>query len=339
LRIITGDIGGTKTALELGELDQTAGKLSYTTLVEERFVSANYPSLEAIVLEFQGKLSAPHKGGVSRACFGVAGPVANNFSKATNLPWNIDGAVIAKACGIDQVLLLNDFHTVVLGIELLQPADWVALNDKAVVPTAPIAVLGAGTGLGEAFLIWGGNRYEAVPSEGGHCEFGPRNELELDMLRHLIGKLGHVSYERVCSGRGIANIYDYLAVASAEGKHGLPPESKTLKTALESAADRPAAISEAGSKGDPLARKALEVFAGIYGAEAGNLALKVMASGGVYLAGGVTPKVLDVLKEGHFMRGYLDKGRLTHLVENVPVRVILHKKLPILGAAVATSRM
>jgi glucokinase len=339
LRIITGDIGGTKTALELGELAQSAGALAYKTLVEERFVSANYPSLEAIVSEFQGKLPAELKGPIGRACFGVAGPVANNFSKATNLPWNIDGAVIGKTCGIEKVLLLNDFHTVVLGIELLKPEDYVSLNDKPATPHGPIAVLGAGTGLGEAFLIWGGDRYEAVPSEGGHCEFGPRNELELDMLRHLIGKLGHVSYERVCSGRGIANIYDYLALASAEGKHGLPKESPALRAELESAPDRPASISVASSKGDALARRAIEVFAGIYGAEAGNLALKVMASGGVYLAGGVTPKVLDVLQEGHFMKAYLDKGRLTHLVESAPVRVILHKKLPILGAAVATSRM
>lgn len=315
--LLAGDIGGTKTLLRLFE---TGGGV----LAEQRFDSASFASLEQVVGEFlSGFPSRP----LAAACFGVAGPVQGGRANITNLPWRIDEASIAAKCHIPQVRLINDFQAVAYGIEALETQDIATLQAGAAQECGVRAVIGAGTGLGEGFMVWLGGRYEALSSEGSHADFAPVDALQIELLRYLAARYGHVSYERLLSGPGLVNIFEFLRDSRNH------QATAGLQTAMK-AGDPAAAISAfAMSSKDGLAVDALDLFARIYGAEAGNLALKVLARGGVYIAGGIAPQIIGKLKEGEFLRAFADKGRFAGLLRNIPVHVVLNPKVGLLGAA------
>ncbi|MDD2769598.1 MAG: glucokinase [Methylococcus sp.] len=320
--LLAGDVGATKTVL--GLFDCWGDKL--VGLSEAVFASADYSGLEAIIVDFlQQRGVKPDV-----ACFGVPGPVSDGRCDITNLPWVMSEPDLAAATGIGMIRLLNDVQTMALGMAYrLGEEDWVDLNPAASPRPGNIAVIAAGTGLGEAILYWDGKRYHALPTEGGHTDFAPNGPLEEGLLSFLRGRFdGHVSYERILSGAGLGNLYDYLLSVDAA------PESEALRAALAAAPDRAPLIAEwALERGDKLCTAALELFAGIYGAEAGNLALKSLALGGVIVGGGIAPKLLPVLLSGKFMAGFVAKGRLAELLGELPVRVAVHPQPALMGAA------
>ncbi|HVI22998.1 MAG TPA: glucokinase [Myxococcales bacterium] len=327
MEVLAGDIGGTKTLLAVAEVaaGQPSSGLRIDLKSERRYESAKYPGLAAICQEYQraegGKLPA-HAG------FGVAGPVKNGRSQTTNLPWILDERDLARTLGFLTVRLANDFHALALGIPALGQAHLVTLQEGARDPLGPCALIGAGTGLGEAVLVpAGGPRYTVIATEGGHNDFAPRDETEIGILRFLLRRYQHVSWERVLSGDGIVN----LAEALAEITRTPIPERIALAIASDRAS-APALITSA-AEDDPLCRRVLETFASIYGAEAGNLALKTLATGGVYIAGGIAPKVLPFLTDGRFRESFLAKGRMRHLLEAMPVSIMLQSDAALLGAA------
>lgn len=321
--LLAGDIGGTKTLLQLAE---TGGNV----LAERRFDSPVYAGLNEIVAEFLRQSSAP---AIAGACFGVAGPVTGGRASITNLPWRIDAAAISAQIGIPQVRLINDFQAVAYGIEALESHDLETLQAGEPQEHGVRAVIGAGTGLGEGFMVWQGECYEALPSEGSHADFAPADALQTELLRHLAARHGHVSYERLVSGPGLVNIFDFLR---ARERGEATPE---LRAAM-AAGDPAAAISRYALAGDdPLASRALDLFVRIYGAEAGNLALKVLARGGVYLAGGIAPQIIAKLKDGTLLHAFADKGRFAGLLRTIPVHVVLNPQVGLLGAARVAERL
>jgi glucokinase len=320
--LLVGDLGGTKADLAL--FTPEAG--ARAPVAQVRYLSADYPSLEAICRAFL----AQHQAAVDAACFDVAGPVAGGRAHITNLPWVIEEAALARALGLPSVALLNDLMAVAYAVPSLQPADLHTLDTGAPTARGAIAVIAPGTGLGEAFLTWGGGRYRAHPSEGGHADFAPSGEAQINLLRYIHGRFGHVSSERVCSGIGIPNIYDYLR----EG--AVAAESPEVAAALARADDRTRVIIEAAldpRAPSPLCRATLDMFVSILGAEAGNLALKVLATGGVYLAGGIPAHILPALASPEFLRAIRAKGRFADLLAQVPVHVIVNPRVALLGAA------
>jgi len=320
--ILAGDIGGTKTTLGLFE----AGTGPYLPVAEKNFPSASYSGLEVIVREFLAQVGQD----VEAACFGVAGVVTGDKARITNLPWDVDAKVLWRELHLGSVHLMNDVEAVANAVPILEPADVCALNDKAPAPTGAIGVLAPGTGLGEAFLTWDGVGYRAYPSEGGHCSFAPRNSLEVELLHFLLQRFEHVSYERVCSGRGLPNLYAFFR--EKVRMEELPHVAEQLATAGD---PTPVIVRSAmdPEKPSPLCRRALETFVSILGAEAGNLALKVLATGGIYLGGGIPPRILPFLQAGGFMRTYQHKGRFGAMVAQMPVYVVLNSKAALLGAA------
>ena len=326
--ILAGDIGGTKTLLQLAE----SGKQGIRVLHEQRFDSHAHSGLAPIVLQFLQNLNvAPTT--IFSACFGVAGPVAGRQAKLTNLPWLIDVDEIERTCGFSRVRLMNDFEAVGYGIEALRSEDVATLQIGQANALGTRVVLGAGTGLGVCFLVPQDNHYQVVSSEGGHMDFAPTDELQIDLLRFLQKKFGHVSYERILSGAGLVAIYQFLGQRAAE------LESTEMQHAMQTR-DAAAVISEFALSGkDKLAVNALELFVKIYGAQAGNLALALLARGGVYIAGGIAPKIIDKMKASAFMEAFLDKGRYTEILSTLPVHVVMNEKVGLLGAALAASRM
>lgn len=322
--VLAGDIGGTKSLLCL--CDET----TLRPTVEKRYPSGEHANFEDVVKKFLAETGATP----DRACFGIAGPVANDVCRTTNLPWVIDARALEASCGIAKVRLVNDFHANAKSIEVLRDEDTVSLKDGPRDPKGPVAILGAGTGLGEAFLFHDGEEYHVIASEGGHANFAPRTEEEIGVLRYLIKKFGgHVSYERILSGKGLVNIYEGLR------ELGVAPESEAVKAEM-GREDPPAVVSRHGlAKDDALCDRALSIFCAVYGAEAGNLALKVMASGGVFVAGGVAPRILPRLQDGTFVSAFVDKGPLSRLVEGIPVRVITNPLAPIFGTASIAARL
>jgi glucokinase len=319
--LLAGDIGGTKTALAIFSPDEGP----HAPLAEEAFPSARYPSLEALASEFLAQTDLP----VNRASFGVSGPVAGGEAAATNLPWKMDEARLGKALSLRSVRLLNDLEAIARAAPFLGSEDLHTLNAGTPDPEGALAVIAPGTGLGEAFLTREGSGYRAHPSEGGHVDFAPTGELELGLLRHLLDRFGHASYERVCSGQGLPNIYEYLK----EIGHAEEPSWLAEKLAAE---DPTPIIVEAASDPDApceLCVAALDIFVSALGAQAGNLALTVMATGGVFLGGGMPPRVLPVLERGYFMEAFGRKGRFSGLLGRVPVHVILNPKVALIGAA------
>jgi glucokinase len=318
--ILAGDIGGTKTHMALFSVE--GEKLQ--PRLKKTFPSKQYPGLEPVVEEFL----AGNKLSISRASFGVAGPVVDSKVKTPNLPWLIDAAKIAQLFDVGPVALLNDLEAGAYGIFTLEPHDLFTLNEGVSGRRGNKVLIAAGTGLGEATLYDDGRHYHPIASEGGHGDFAPRDETEIDLLRFLIKKFGHVSYERVVSGPGVANIYAFLRDS------GRIDEPDWLKEKIAAAEDASAAIAQEGLAGNSaISAQTLDLFASVYGAEAGNLALRGKAIGGVYVGGGIAPKLLAKLKDGTFMRAFLDKGRYRQLLSSIPVRVILNDQAALQGAA------
>lgn len=317
--ILAGDVGGTKVHLAL--YDFTEGRLTHTR--DKQFPAKEYAGLEEIVREFLGT------GKVSAACFGVPGPVRDGRLRLTNLPWTIDRREISSDLGIDHVFLINDLEANGYGVAELSQDQIYTLSEGDASQVGNRGLIAAGTGLGEGILAWNGRIHVPYPSEGGHTDFGPRNEQQIELLRFLQRKYnGRVSYERVVSGMGLTNIYEFL-------RNGLGMEEPAwLAERMAEAHDANSVITElALSAKSEICEKALDMMVSIYGAEAGNLALKVLAVGGLYVGGGIAPKILEKLKDGTFIKAFQDKGRLSQLLINMPVRVILESRAALMGAA------
>jgi glucokinase len=322
--LLAGDIGGTKTNLAIYSPEPPLGE----PLAEKTFPSGNYPNLESLVREFLSEVDLK----VDRATFGVAGPVVSGRATTTNLPWELEEERLRKALNLSSVHLMNDLEAKAQAIPLLKKRDLHILNQGRPVKGGTIALIAPGTGLGEAFLTWDGSRYRAHPSEGGHVGFAPANRLEAELLQYIRDRyqFGHVSYERVCSGLGLPTIYAFLK------DRGKAEEPDWLAEELAAADDpTPVIVNTALGKEKTceLCVTTLNIFASILGAEAGNLALKVLATGGVYVGGGIPPRILSALDDGRFMEAFMRKGRMSGLLVRMPVHVILNPKAALLGAA------
>lgn len=318
--ILAGDIGG--TSVRLAYFERKQGKL--VAGGEEVKHARDYPSLEAAVVDFQGK----GRRDVSCACFGVAGPVTGRVVKASNLPWIIDATALEASTGIGTVHLINDLEANAYGLAELGDTDLEILTPAISGREGNAAVISAGTGLGEAGLFWNGTRHVPFAAEGGHADFGPANELQAELWSYLHNKFGHVSWERVLSGPGQFNIYEFLR-ETGKGK-----EESWLTEELKNSDDHSAVITRNGLNAkSALCEQAVNIFVDIYGAAAGNLALKILAVNGVYIGGGIAPKILTKLRGPRFMNAFRDKGRLRPLLESIPVRVVLNEKTALLGAA------
>lgn len=318
--LLAGDIGGTKTKLAI----YSAERGLHDPLVEATFPSDDYPSLQTLAQQFLGSVEYQ----VQSASFGVAGPVVNGHVKTTNLPWEMDEAELREALGIERVYLLNDLESVANALPRLHPDDLAVLNEGQTEAGGAVGVIAPGTGLGEGFLTWNGRRYQAHPSEGGHTDFAPTTETEVDLLRFWQARQGHVSYEWVCSGIGIGHIYQFFK------ETGYAPEPDWLARELAAVEDiTPVIVNVALREHEPLCDATLDTFISILAAEAGNLALKVMATGGIYLGGGIPPRLLPVLRASQFMQKFTHKGRFSELLKRIPVQVILNTRAAIMGAA------
>ncbi len=316
--ILAGDVGGTKVHLAL--FDFTDGNLKHAR--DKIFPAKEYAGLEVIVKEFVVSEK------VTAACFGVPGPVREGRLRLTNLPWTLDSRELARDLKIDYVFLINDLQANGYGIAELNAEQIYSLSEGDTRQVGNRALISAGTGLGEAFLIWDGRDYVPYPSEGGHSDFAPRNEDEIDLLRFLRQKYnGRISFERVVSGQGLTNCYEFLReVRGLEEPVWLAQRMMTE--------DPNAVITELALKAkSELCEKALDMFVSAYGAEAGNLALKILSVGGLYVGGGIAPRILEKLKDGSFMKAFTDKGRLSQLLVNMPVKVILESRTALMGAA------
>lgn len=322
MRVLAGDIGGTKTALAIVRIDE----MRQSILRMETYPSADYPGLEEIVQEF---LSAEPSVPVA-AGFGVAGPVRGGVARITKLPWRLEARRFARRTGIRRVALLNDFVAAAMGLPYLRPSQTVTLSPGRPEKNGPLAILGAGTGLGQAGVVRVAGRFEVVPSEGGHADFGPRSPIEDRLVVFLRRRFGRASRDRILSGGGLALIYEFLK------RDGFAREKRAVAAELESASDRAAVISRLGLSGrDKLSRGALETFISIYGSEAGNLALQYRATGGVYVGGGIAPKILRALRRPEFLRSFRSKPPMEQLLARMPVRVVLDPRLALYGAAAA----
>lgn len=312
--LIAGDIGGTKTDLAI--FSSEAGPLS--PFAEAKVHSADYPSLQAIVREFLGKTEQP----VDRACFAVAGPVIGGRVKTTNLPWVIEEHSLAQALNLDprRVHVINDLEAIARAVPILRPSDVITINDGEPIARGAIAVIAPGTGLGESFLTWNESRYHACSSEGGHSDFSPADELQIRLLEYMFKKSDHVSFEHVCSGIGIPNLYGFL-----RDVEGLPEDPEVAKR-IASEADPSfvildQAVNPAGSS--KLCTATINLFVSILSSEAGNLAVKVLSTGGVYIAGGAAIHALETIRKPSFMERFKRKGRFAELLGRIPVHVVI----------------
>jgi glucokinase len=318
--VLAGDIGGTKTNLALYSVH--GDKLRSESV--QTFPSKSYSGLVPVLQDF---LSGTHHA-IDSACFGIAGPVVDGKVKTPNLPWMVDTADLRRTLKLESVTLLNDLEASGYGIFTLENDEFCTLNEGIMRHSGNKALIAAGTGLGQAILHDDGRHFHPLASEGGHGDFAPRNELEIELLRYLISRFGHVSYERVLSGPGLFNIYRFLR----EVRHMEEPQWLTDRLSGED--DPSVAISKAGLAGEAeICVKTLDVFVSVYGAEAGNLALRAKSVRGLYVGGGIAPKILERLKDGTFMRAFVDKGRYTDLLATVPVRVVLNEQAALRGAA------
>ncbi|MEM6452450.1 MAG: glucokinase [Cyanobacteria bacterium P01_D01_bin.105] len=351
-QLLSGDIGGTKTILRLAQVKDddvrqvASHKVAMKTLHEDRFPSAEYPEFVPMVKEFLAAASKKIKSvkPVS-ACFAIAGPVVNNTSQLTNLSWFLRAEFLKGALNIPYVELINDFEAIGYGVLGLAKNDIYELQTGVPDSNSPMAVLGAGTGLGQGFLLPNGEEYRVFPSEGGHVDFAPQSELEFQLRKYLLEKhcISRVSEERVVSGQGIIAIYQFLRDRNYADES--PEIAKKMMRWDRSAGQRgeledPAAIISraAMKKSDLLSQKTMEIFIRAYGSEAGNISLKFLPRGGLYIAGGVTAKNLDLIKSGEFMYAFKSKGRVSHLLDEVPVRVVLNQKVGLIGATIKASR-
>ena len=315
---LIGDIGGTRTRLSL--FKKKGDKC--VCIKQDTFLSQTYPNLTSIVRTFLEE----KEGTISKGCFGVAGPIKNEKAEVTNLPWTITTATLLSELPIEKVTLLNDLEASAYGIHLLQEKDFFTLHAKESHCRGNKALISPGTGLGEAGIFFDGQKEFPFACEGGHTDFAPQNPLEEDLLRFLREKFGHVSYERIVSGPGLRNVYQFVVETRIESeKKGVFEEIMINNSSF--------LIAEKGARGESKAcQKALDIFCSVYGAEVGNLALKLFSLGGVYLGGSITSHLLDVIQKSEFLRSFKAKGRFSSLLNSIPVRVILNDQSPLLGA-------
>ena len=302
MRLIAGDVGGTKTLLRCVEAN---GEVA----LEKRYESAAWKTFDALLSDFVTGINRP----IDAACFAVAGPVHDRRAEVTNVGWSIEADALSRVFSIDRVSLINDFYAVALGVPLLGENDLLSLHAGARDRSAPIGILGAGTGLGEAIVFRG----EVIPTEGGHADFAPQDEEQSRLFLYLHERYGHVSWERLVSGMGLVNIFTFLGGEDAD----------------------PAVIAELADRGDPRANHAFEIFVDIYGAEAGNMALRLLARGGIYLAGGVAAKNIARFTDGRFVEAFLRKGRFRPLMETIPVDLIMNEQVGLMGAVEGARRL
>lgn len=314
MQILAGDIGGTKTLLRRVVTEGSDRK----TVGEERFESGAYTTFEDLLSEFI--LHCP--GSIDAACFAVAGPVLDGHAEVTNLTWGINAATLQSRFSIGKLALINDFYAVALGVPLLEGPDLQSLQQGQRVALAPIAILGAGTGLGEANLIHDGSKWNVVPSEGGHADFGPQDEQQAALYVSLQKQYGHVSWERVLSGLGLVNIHNFLSGQNRQYDDKIPAE-----------------IAALAGTGDTTANRTFEMFVDIYGSEAGNMALRVLARGGVFLAGGVAARNIDRFTDGRFIQAFMRKGRFESVLAEIPVDLITNPKVGLIGAVEMAARL
>jgi glucokinase len=316
--VLAGDIGGTKTRLALVEVKGTQANITR----EREFVSADYASFDELLAEFMSNAGEIHS-----AAFGVAGPVHNDTVQTTNLPWRIEAEALRKRFGFASCHLLNDLEATAYGLPALQADDVFTLHAGKPDVHGNRAIIAAGTGLGEAGLFWDGHTHRPFATEGGHASFAPRDALELDFAQILRERFGHVSWERVVSGMGIPDLYDFLLLR----QDGHTPDwlFDAMQTHGKAAAISNAALAER----DALCTETMQRFVSLYGAEAGNLALKTMSSGGLYIGGGIAPKIMPLLESGAFLNSFFDKGRMRPLLEAMPVRIILNDRTALYGPA------
>ncbi|MEE9397874.1 MAG: glucokinase [Methylococcales bacterium] len=320
MRVLAGDIGGTNT--RLAAFNVISGKLE--TLMENSYASSQFDSLEIIIEQFLGTSLAQ----CEIAVLGVAGPVKNNRCSITNLSWDINAEIIARRFDIKHVILLNDLEANAWGINALDKDAFYILNPGNPTASGNASIIAAGTGLGEAGLFWDGKQHIPFASEGGHCDFAPSTELQFELLNFLKHQHGHVSWERIVSGMGLLNIYQFLLSQQKDS------EPIWLRDKVQND-DKAAAISKAALDNRcQICVDALDLLVHLYGVETGNLALKLMATGGIYIGGGIAPKILPKLKTGLFLNGFLDKGRMKPLMQSMPVRVILDDRAALYGPAV-----
>ena len=337
--ILAGDIGGTKTLLRVAENNADGFRVLY----EQRFASADYADFSDVLCAFleSAKINLGALPILSAACFGIAGPVHDRRSQLTNLGWFFDSDRLAEELKIDRVSLINDFVAVGYGLLGLQPHDLYTLQDGNVKERSPIGVIGAGTGLGEAYLGWNGDRYEVYPTEGGHTDFAPRNELEIELLQYLLKHHDRVSVERVASGTGIVAIYQFLRDRQFAPESDEIAEKVRLWESGDLNVDAAAAIADAAltncginseTNMDQLATQTMQMFVEAYAAEVGNLALKLIPNGGLYIAGGIAPKILPLLQDGTFLQILKNKGRVSSVLEDIPIHIVLNPEVGLIGA-------
>ncbi len=320
--LLIGDIGGTKTDVLVVSVP---GGLAQP-LARARLKSAEYPDLKTLLNEFLATAGLP----VTRACLAVAGPVINGRAQLTNLPWEVDGAALRAELAFTSVDVLNDLAAIAHAIPVLQPADLKILNTGHAPDTATKAVIAPGTGLGEAFLVWDGGRYRPQPSEGGHTDFAPPTAALADLVPYLRRRYDHVSYELVCSGIGIPRLYEFFRDRDPAR------EDPGFAAALAASADHTPLILDAALRADapcPICRAVVDAFLTILAAEAGNLALKVFALGGIYIAGGIPPRLLPLLDERRFVDAFRAKGRFAKLLAQIPVQVVVNPDATLMGTA------
>lgn len=327
MRVLAGDIGGTKTILRLA--DYQDGRFS--VLGEERYQSGSYEQFDNILQAFFDACEDKARS-IDSACVGVAGPIDQHTARVTNLPWQLDSEALAHSFAIDRFSLINDFQAIGYGIEQLDAQDLVTLQKGNNVPRATRAVIGAGTGVGHAILAWCNDAYQVLPCEAGHAGFAPANDEQTDLLRFLQGKFDVMSVERVLSGPGIKNIFDFVADQKPDQL------SAALKNDLTGDDPTPVIVDYALHHKDPVAETTLDMFVDIYGAAAGNLALTALATGGIYIAGGIAPRIVDKLQEGAFIAAFNNKSKMKDLLTTMPVKVITNPKVGLIGAAVYAAR-
>ena len=317
--ILAGDVGGTKCNLAL--FSEKNGKL--TPVYRQRFASKEFAQFDLIVKEFS-RQAAPYLASdrIRAAGFGVAGPVIKNRVRATNLPWTVDTESLIESIKVKQVVILNDLGATGHSIEHLPPEDFCVLNVGKIEHGGTKALIAAGTGLGQSILVWDGNRYQVVPSEGGHSDFAPHTELQIELLRFMRRRYPQVSWELILSGRGFRTLHEFLA-----------PNVRHATFEDPDADPAPEITRQGLDKSCPVCVETLDLWTSIYGAEAGNLALKVLALGGVFVAGGIAVKILDKIKDGTFFKSFQDKWKFEGLLNNIPVSVVLNESAPLIGAA------
>ncbi len=343
MTVLAGDIGGTNARLALFAPVPPQGPIG-GPIFEEIYPSASRPSLDVIIEEFLAAAVSALGGDAARvtqACLGIAGPIEDNVCRATNLPWVVDGRALSQKLAIPRVTLVNDFFAAALGVTAVSEEHLAPLGGGPPARGGPIAVLGAGTGLGQAFLLWSAQEggYQVVPSEGGHVDLAARTPLEMGLVQFLNTKYGRVSCERVLSGRGLVDVFSFLSMEPA-CRSLIRPETAAALAAQGPGHDPAAIISQRAMAGtDPVCEMALSIFCSVLGATAGNLGLTVLATGGVFVAGGIAPRILPYLQKGAFREAFDRKGRLHTMVEKLPAYVVTHPQPGLLGAAkVAMSR-